>query len=87
MYFVYVLRNPEGRLYIGSTADLERRLFEHQHGLAHWTSSRGPWQLLYREELPSRSEAMQREKALKSGQGWAWLRAQFAARAGPPQAD
>ena len=28
MFTVYVLRNPEGRLYLGQTEDLDKRLHE-----------------------------------------------------------
>ncbi len=67
MYYVYVLRNPEGRLYIGSTEDLEKRVKRHQEGGVRWTSSHGPWELAYHESFPTRSEAMRRERVLKSG--------------------
>jgi len=32
----------------------------------------GPWKLIYREELTSKTEAIIREKFLKSGQGREW---------------
>ena len=67
MYHVYVLRNHEGRLYIGQTEDMERRLEQHRTGESRWTRSRGPWQLVLNESFATRSEAMKREKALKSG--------------------
>ena len=86
-YHVYVLRNPENRFYIGFTADLARRLFEHQNGLAGWTRSRGPWDLVYQEAFDDRAQAIRRERALKSGQGRASLRERLSGRAGPPQAD
>ena len=34
MYHVYVLKNDEGRLYVGHTDDLDRRLAEHHAGLS-----------------------------------------------------
>ena len=46
-YFVYVLRNPEKRLYIGYTIDLKRRVREHQEGKGGWTRDRGPWELVF----------------------------------------
>ena len=67
MYHVYVLKNDEGRLYVGHTDDLDRRLAEHQAGLSRWTRSRGPWRLILSECYATRSEAMKRQKALKSG--------------------
>ena len=80
-YFVYVLRNPDSKLYIGQTADLAFRLRQHNdpaHTLTRTTKRfRGPWKLVYSELLPSRSAALAREKALKSGQGRAWLKARL----------
>ena len=67
MYYVYVLKNLEGRLYIGSTEDLEKRVKRHQDGGVRWTSSHGPWKLAYYETFSTRSEAMRREHILKSG--------------------
>jgi len=66
-YFVYVLRNPEGRLYVGFTVDLQRRIRQHQDGEGGWTHGRGPWKLVYHETFTDRSEAMRRERNLKRG--------------------
>ncbi|MEK7353658.1 MAG: GIY-YIG nuclease family protein [Chloroflexota bacterium] len=66
-YFVYVLRNPEGRLYVGFTTDLSRRILQHQNGEAGWTRGRGPWKLVYHETFTYRLEAMRRERNLKRG--------------------
>ena len=67
MYYVYVLQNPQNRLYIGFTANLEQRLQRHQSGKAGWTHTRGPWQLVYKECFSEIKDAMIREKQLKSG--------------------
>jgi len=78
MFWVYVLRNPEGRIYIGQTDDLDKRLSEHNDPLN--TRSKftkrypGPWFVIYHETFTARLEALARERALKSGQGRAWLR-------------
>ena len=40
-YYVYVLQNPEGRLYIGFTTDLEKRVRRHQEDKAGWTHGKG----------------------------------------------
>ncbi len=84
MYFVYVLRNHHGRLYVGYTTDLERRVQQHQLGEGGWTRVYGPWELVHYESFDDRAAAMHRERSLKSGQGRAWLREQLNGRAGPP---
>jgi len=66
-YFVYVLRNSEGRLYVGFTTDLNKRLHQHQEGEGGWTHGRGPWELVHYETFTNRSEAMRRERNLKRG--------------------
>ena len=72
-YFVYVLLNPEGKLYIGQTNNLDRRLFQHNDpdskGSLHTKRHKGPWRLVYQEEYPTRSEAMKREIQLKTFRG------------------
>lgn len=67
MYYVYVLRSlKDGNLYIGQTGNLEKRFSEHNSGLCKSTKSRKPFKLVYCEEYQTRSEAMRREKELKS---------------------
>ena len=74
MYTVYVLKSlATGQFYTGQTENLSRRLKEHNEGLSEYTKGRGPWELVYYEEYETRSEAMSREKFLKSGKGREWL--------------
>ena len=88
MFAVYVLVSKStGKLYIGQSADLERRLLEHEVGLARYTRGRGPWQVVLLERHQTRSAAMQREHFLKSGQGRELLKQIISGRAGPPEAD
>jgi len=73
-FCVYILKSETtGRIYIGHTSDLERRLREHNDpklGKCRYTrKQKGPWRLVYSEEMQSRSEAMMRERFLKGGQG------------------
>jgi putative endonuclease len=81
MFWVYVIRNPEGRIYIGQTDRLAWRLHQHNdpvHTLTRTTKRlKGPWVLVYSEQAPSRAAALAREKSLKSGQGRAWLKKQL----------
>ena len=78
MWYVYVLRSARnGRLYTGSTNDLERRLQEHQRGKNRYARYAGPFELVYKEEYGTRLEARQRELFLKSGRGRALLKQEF----------
>ena len=68
-YNVYVIQNKAGRIYIGYTADLDKRLKSHNEGRSFWTRNKGPWQIIHSEVLDTRGEAMIREKYLKTGVG------------------
>ncbi len=66
-YYVYILRSlKDGNFYIGCTSDLKRRLARHNGGWVRSTKARRPFVLVYWEELQTRSEAMRRERKLKS---------------------
>ena len=66
-YFTYILQCIDNTFYIGSTNDLERRIYEHNHlkSGAHYTKIRRPVKLLYTEEYETMSEARKRENMLK----------------------
>lgn len=69
-YVVYVLKSLKtGKRYVGQTSNLEKRLKDHNSGLSVYTKNRGPWKLVFQEDYNSRSEAMLREKYLKTGKG------------------
>ena len=92
MFTVYVLFSETcGKRYVGQSDDFVRRLAEHNdrsHNPRKFTSRNpGPWQLVHREEFELWSEAMAREKWLKSGVGRAWLDSRSIGRASPPEAD
>ncbi len=79
-YFVYLLRSQtNGKTYVGQTDNLARRVSEHNDPSCRLTlytkRNSGPWELVYSEEYPTRTEAMRREKFLKSGQGREWVHA------------
>ena len=75
-YTVYLLKSKTtGKHYTGQTEDLERRLKEHNAGLlGKSTKGKGPWDVIYKEEYKTRSEAMEREKYLKTGAGRDYLK-------------
>ena len=70
MYYVYVIKSlSKGTFYTGHTDNLERRLDEHNQGISFSTRNKGPWIIVYSEEFVTRSDAMKREKYLKTGAG------------------
>ncbi|TAK95047.1 GIY-YIG nuclease family protein [Patescibacteria group bacterium] len=71
MGFVYILQSERsGRYYIGSTADLNRRLTEHNSGLGGiFSKNNKPWKLICYKSLVSISEARSEEKKIKSYKG------------------
>ncbi len=75
MHYVYALQSlKDGHLYIGLSANPEKRLLEHNSGLTRSLRGRRPLRLIYREECRDRIHARQREKYLKSGIGREFLR-------------
>ena len=64
----------ESQLYVGSTADLKRRIKEHEGGLVPATSYRLPAKLVYYEACRSQVEAFKRELQLKTGFGRRYLK-------------
>jgi putative endonuclease len=86
MFWVYVLENCDGIFYIGQTNDLNRRLNEHnspETGSYKFTHKNGPWNLVYSEAFKSRSEAIQRERFIKSRKSAKWIIANLLGRASP----
>ena len=70
VFHVYVLRSATtGRRYIGSCQDLGDRLRRHNAGESNATKHGVPWELLYSESFPTRSEALRRERYYKTGRG------------------
>ena len=75
MYYVYVLKSlAHGRLYIGSSAEPDRRLASHNAGKVKSTKSGRPWVCVRCEEHEDRTVAEKRERYLKSGYGRRWLK-------------
>lgn len=65
-WFVYLLCCKDDTLYCGITDDVQRRLEMHRSGKgAKYTRGRGPLELVYTEELSSRSDALKREAFIK----------------------
>jgi putative endonuclease len=74
MYTTYVLYSESGKLhYTGYTSNMKMRLLSHNVFGKGWTSKFRPWKLVYAKEFPSKLEAMNYEKWLKSGVGRAYF--------------
>jgi putative endonuclease len=66
-YFVYILASKSGVLYVGSTSDLPRRLYQHRHGLLPgFTSRYRVHQLVWFDSTPNARAAVAREREIKS---------------------
>ena len=67
---VYVLySNEEDAFYVGYTADLDRRMREHQAGQTYSTSRRQGLKLIFYEAYLSKQDALRRELYLKTSKG------------------
>ncbi len=79
MYFVYSIQSeidPE-RYYIGITADVMRRLEDHNSGKSVHTNKFKPWNLLIYVAFSDKSKAEKFEDYLKTGSGRAFCKKHF----------
>ena len=66
MHFVYLLySNKSKAFYVGSTANLQRRVGDHNNGHNLSTKHGRPWRLVYFEAYGLKSHALKRELQLK----------------------
>ncbi len=65
-FFCYMVECADGTFYTGWSTDPERRVKTHNAGRgARYTKMRRPVKLIYVEELPDKSSALKRERAIK----------------------
>jgi putative endonuclease len=75
MFVVYVIKSLSHNFtYVGFTANLEKRLHQHNHKLGRATKPYAPFELLYSEPFNDRISARKREKYLKSTAGKNYLK-------------
>jgi putative endonuclease len=77
MNYVYILKLRDKRLYTGFCNNLKRRLREHQNGKVRSTKNLRPIRLLHCELYKLKSDALRREKFLKTTEGKRYLRKQI----------
>ena len=65
-FFVYVLHSSKlEKYYVGSTNDIEDRLYRHNSGKSAFTKTGIPWVLIHTEETATRAEAVLLEMSIK----------------------
>ena len=66
-YHVYILLCEDGSYYTGYAQDVESRFELHKKGHgARYTMLRKPVKIIYNEKFDNRTDAMKREKEIKS---------------------
>ena len=76
MYVVYILRslNHPGRLYIGLTTDLKKRLESHNDETSTYSKRYSPWELEASINIKDKKTAENLERYLKTGSGFAFMK-------------
>ncbi|PIY68686.1 endonuclease, partial [Candidatus Roizmanbacteria bacterium CG_4_10_14_0_8_um_filter_39_9] len=73
MFFVYAIYNTNNqKIYIGQTEDCEKRLVAHNNKTfkcSYTSRFDGKWELIYKEAVCTRQDALKRERQLKSFRG------------------
>ena len=78
MYHVYVIENESTKeKYIGYTMNVKQRLADHNRHKNISTAHGSKWNLIYCETYLHKLDAIGREKFLKSGSGWRFLKKQL----------
>ena len=78
-YYLYILRSDvDNNLYVGISADPNKRLLEHNLGFSKSTKCRRPFKLIYTEEFASKQEAAKMEWHLKNTPSGGILKKQLA---------
>ncbi len=65
-YYVYIIYSQSHDIYYkGYSTRPFDRLNEHNNDESRYTSGKGPWELVFVQEFPTKREALQKEKSLK----------------------
>ena len=73
-FVVYVLKDEKGKLYKGSTNNLNRRLIEHRNGKTKTTAKMKNISVAYTEEFDNLENARKRELYFKTAAGRRFLK-------------
>ena len=65
-YFVYILKsNLDQSFYVGYFSDPTKRLEKHNSSHKGFTGKKQPWEIVYMERFPTKSDAKKRENFIK----------------------
>ena len=65
-YYVYIIQSQtNGNYYKGFSENPLNRLSQHNNGECLSTARKGPWFFVYIEELPTKKDALIRERSVK----------------------
>jgi len=71
MYYFYILRSlKNGKLYIGWTINLDKRIKEHNLGKNLSTKPHIPYALIFSSSFTNKQDAINCEKYFKTTSGW-----------------
>ena len=77
-YYVYIIKSKSSDvIYTGFTEDLDRRIKQHNEGNEGYTKGKGPWELVWFAAFNTKDKALEFEKYLKHGSGYAFARKRF----------
>jgi len=66
VWYIYMIRCPDGAIYTGISTDVSRRFGEHQSGKgAKYLRGKSPLTLIYQKQAGSHSDALKLEIAMK----------------------
>ncbi|HZY10979.1 MAG TPA: GIY-YIG nuclease family protein [Bacteroidota bacterium] len=83
-WYVYILKSlTKDFIYIGSTNDLQRRLFEHNNGSVQSTKPYRPLEMIAYIAVGTEKKARELEKYFKTGSGKAILKKRILADEAP----
>ena len=65
-YFVYILQSKKtGRYYVGSAANPDDRLLDHNRTTRGFTARHRPWQIVFTLDLGTKTNAQAAERRIK----------------------
>ena len=73
---MYIIQSHKDEsYYVGSTQDLEARLERHNQGRSRYTKTGIPWKIVFTEKFDTRSQAVKRERQIKSRKSKGYIEA------------